>query len=313
MSRIIDDRVVEMRFDNKQFESNVQTSINTLGKLKKSLDLSGASKSLESVDKAARGIDMSGLASAVGTVQSKFSALEVVAITTLANITNSAVNAGVQLIKSLSIDQVTAGWGKYGEKTASVQTIMNATGKSIDEVNGYLDKLMWFSDETSYGFTDMTAALAQLTSAGGDIDKLVPMITGIANATAYAGKGAAEFSRGIYNLNQSYSAGSLQYMDWKSLELAGIASKELKQIFIDTGVALGKIKEGDLWITIVTNKNVVAVAELGDPAAILFSEGTVPMPDALEAARENGVALLSSNKSTYDLCLAVGEALSEAG
>ena len=77
--------------------------------------------------------------------------------------------------------------------------------------------------------------------------------------------------------------------------------------------AMGKIKEGDLWITIMTNKNVVAVAELGDPAAILFSEGTVPMPDALEAARENGDALLSSEKSTYDLCLAVGEVLSEAG
>ena len=242
MSRTIDDRVVEMRFDNKQFESNVQTSINTLDKLKQSLNLSGAAKGLENVDKAAKGVNMSGLSSAVQTVQSKFSAFEVVAITALANITNSAVNTGKQLIKSLSVDQITAGWNKYGQKTSSVQTIMNATGKSIDEVNEYLNKLMWFSDETSYGFTDMTAALAQLTSAGGDIDKLVPMITGIANATAFAGKGAAEFSRGIYNLNQSYSAGSLQYMDWKSLELAGIASKELKQTFIDTATAMGKIK-----------------------------------------------------------------------
>ena len=248
MSRTIDNRVVEMRFDNKQFESNVQTSINTLDKLKQSLNLSGAAKGLENVDKAAKGVNMSGLSSAVQTVQSKFSAFEVVAITALANITNSAVNTGKQLIKSLSVDQITAGWNKYGQKTSSVQTIMNATGKSIDEVNEYLNKLMWFSDETSYGFTDMTAALAQLTSAGGDIDKLVPMITGIANATAFAGKGAAEFSRGIYNLNQSYSAGSLQYMDWKSLELAGIASKELKQTFIDTGIAMGKIKEGEVTI-----------------------------------------------------------------
>lgn len=248
MSKTIDDRVVEMRFDNKQFESNVQTSINTLGKLKDSLNLSGAAKGLENVDKAARGIDMSGLSSAVQTVQSKFSALEVVGITALANITNSAVNTGKQLIASLSIDQITAGWNKYGQKTASVQTIMNATGKSIDEVNGYLDKLMWFSDETSYGFTDMTAALGQLTSAGGDIEKLIPMITGIANATAYAGKGSSEFSRAIYNLNQSYSAGSLQYMDWKSLELAGIASKELKQTFIDTAVEMGKIEDGEVTI-----------------------------------------------------------------
>lgn len=248
MSKTIDERVVSMQFDNSQFESNVRTSMSTLDKLKRSLNLSGASKGLEDVGAAAKGVNMSGLSNAVDTVKDRFSALEIMGVTALVNITNSAVNAGKQLIASLSIDQITAGWSKYGQKTASVQTIMNATGKSIDEVNGYLDKLMWFSDETSYGFTDMTSALGQLTSAGGDIDKLIPMITGIANATAYAGKGATEFSRAIYNLNQSYSSGHLQYMDWRSLELAGVASKELKQTFIDTAVALGKISDGEVTI-----------------------------------------------------------------
>ena len=248
MSRTIDERVVSMQFDNKQFESNVQTSLSTLDKLKQSLRLDGAAKGFDNIGAAAKSVNMAPLANAVETVRTKFSALEVMAVTALANITNSAVNAGKQLISSLTVDQITAGWDKYGQKTASVQTIMNATGKSIDEVNGYLDKLMWFSDETSYGFTDMTSAIAQLTSAGGDIDKLVPMVTGIANATAYAGKGATEFSRAIYNLNQSYSAGALQYMDWKSLELAGVASKELKQTFIDTALAMGKIKNGEVTI-----------------------------------------------------------------
>ena len=248
MSKTVDERVVSMQFDNSQFESNVRTSLSTLDKLKNSLNLSGASKGLENVNAAVKDVNMSGLSNAVDEVKTRFSALEIMGVTALANITNSAVNTGKQLLASLTIDQVTAGWSKYGQKTASVQTIMNATGKSIDEVNGYLDKLMWFSDETSYGFTDMTAALGQLTSAGGDIDKLIPMITGIANATAYAGKGAAEFSRSIYNLNQSYSAGHLQFMDWKSLELAGVASKELKQTFIDTAVELGKISEGEVTI-----------------------------------------------------------------
>ena len=248
MSKTIDERVVSMQFDNKQFESNVQTSLSTLDRLKRALRLDGAAKGFDNIDSAAKNVNMSPLANAVDTVRVKFSALEVMAVTALANITNSAVNAGIQLVKSLSVDQIAAGWNKYGQKTSSVQTIMNATGKSIDEVNKYLDKLMWFSDETSYGFTDMTSAIAQLTSAGGDIDKLVPMVMGIANATAYAGKGATEFSRAIYNLNQSYSSGALQYTDWKSLELAGVASKELKQVLIDTGVAMGKIKEGEVTI-----------------------------------------------------------------
>ena len=213
MSKTIDERVVSMQFDNKQFESNVQTSLSTLDRLKRALRLDGAAKGFDNIDSAAKNVNMSPLANAVDTVRVKFSALEVMAVTALANITNSAVNAGIQLVKSLSVDQIAAGWNKYGQKTSSVQTIMNATGKSIDEVNKYLDKLMWFSDETSYGFTDMTSAIAQLTSAGGDINKLVPMVMGIANATAFAGKGATEFSRAIYNLNQSYSSGALQYTD----------------------------------------------------------------------------------------------------
>lgn len=243
MSTTIDERVVEMRFDNKQFESNVATSMSTLDKLKRSLKFDGASKGLEDINSAAKRVNMDGLGGAVESVKAKFSALDVVAVTALANITNSAVNAGKRLISSLTIDQVTAGWSKYEQKTASVQTIMNATGKSIEAVNGYLDKLMWFSDETSYGFTDMTQAIAQMTAAGGDIEKLIPMVEGIANATAFAGKGAAEFSRAIYNLNQSYSMGYMQLIDWKSVEMAGASSKQLKQIFIDTAKALGTLNE----------------------------------------------------------------------
>lgn len=243
MSTTVDERVVEMRFDNKQFESNVATSMSTLDKLKQKLNLPSTSKGLENIGAAAKKIDMSGLGSAIESVQAKFSALDVVGVTALANITNTAVNAGKSLIKSLTIDQVTSGWSKYEQKTASVQTIMNATGKSIDEVNAYLDKLMWYSDETSYGFNDMTAAIAQMTSSGGDIEKLIPMVEGVANSVAFAGKGAAEFSRVMFNLNQSYGAGYLQLMDWRSVELAGAGSKQLKQVFIDTATALGKLNE----------------------------------------------------------------------
>ena len=241
MSKTVDERVVEMRFDNRQFEQNVATTMSTLDKFKQKLNFRGATRGLDEVGAAASKVDMRGLGSGVETVTAKFSALQVMGITALANITNSAVNTGKRLVSALTIDQVTAGWSKYEQKTASVQTIMNATGKTIEEVNGYLDKLMWYSDETSYGFTDMTQSLGQLTAAGGDIEKLIPMIEGIANATAFAGKGASEFSRAIYNLNQSYSAGYLQYMDWKSLDLAGVSSKQLKQVFIDTAKALGKL------------------------------------------------------------------------
>mgnify|MGYP000746561643 FL=1 len=248
MSREVDERVVEMRFNNAQFESKVQQTMKTLTAFDKKLKLDGAEKGLEKISGVAEKMNFTKLESAIENLGSKFSAMEVIGVSALAWITSQAVDAGERLVKSLSLDQVTAGWNKYAQKTASVQTIMNATGKSITKVNSYLDKLMWYSDETSYGFTDMTQSLGQLTAAGGDIDKMIPMIMGIANATAYAGKGASEFQRVIYNLNQSYSQGYLNLMDWKSVELAGVATAELKQQIIDTGVELGKIKKGAVTV-----------------------------------------------------------------
>lgn len=249
MSRTIDERVVEMKFDNKQFETNVRTSMSTLEKLKDSLNMRGAAKSFEELDKASKKVDMSGLGSAVESVRLQFSTLQVVAITTLQNITNSAINAGERLVRALSIDQVFAGWDKLIKKTSSVQTLVNSTGKTVDEINSYLEKLMWYSDETSYGFTDMTSALATMVSSGGDINKLIPMIEGVANATAFAGKGASEFSRIMqYAVNQAYSLGYMQVADWKTIEGATVNSKQLIQSLITAGEELGKIKKGSVTI-----------------------------------------------------------------
>lgn len=235
----IEERIVSLGFNNKSFEQHAAQSMSTLDKLDHMLNAFGGSK----------GIGL--LTDTLETISSKFSVMGTIGDQVLRRIADGAMDAANKLIqmgKSMSIDQVTAGWGKYEQKTASVQTIMNSTGDSIDKVNGYLSELMWYSDETSFGFTDMTSALGQMTSTGGKVENLIPLLMGVGNAVAYAGKGASEFSRVVYNLNQSYGAGSLQLMDWKSLELAGVASKELKQAFIDVAIAQGKIKEGEVTI-----------------------------------------------------------------
>ena len=289
MSTTVDERVVKMEFENKNFEKSAKTSINTINKLKESLNFNNIVTTLTNSLNLLNKTDLSSISKEVESVKVSFSALQIVAATALSNIANSAVNVGKNLVSSLSIDQITAGWSKYDQKTSSVQTIMNATGKSLDEVNGYLDKLMWYSDETSYGFTDMTSALAQLTSSGGDIEKLIPMIMGVANATAYAGKGAAEFSRVMYNLNQSYTAGKLQYMDWKSLEMAGVASKQLKQSLIDAAVELGKISEGEVNLDNFSSTLASGWAdrEVMEKAFSSFTDLT----EAVNKAVENGYAI----------------------
>lgn len=248
MSQEVDSRVVEMRFDNANFEKNTKQTISTIDRLMEKLQFKGAEKGFEKLGAAAEDVDFAAMQTSLDRLESKFSSLNIVATTALVNITNKFVDAGEKLVKSLSIDQVASGWDKYTEKTSNVQTIMNATGKSIDQVNGYLNKLMWYSDETSYSFSEMTSALSQMTAAGGNIDKMIPMIMGIANATADAGKTGLAFQSTIRNLTQSYSAGHLQLQDWKSLNLMGTATKALKQELIDTAVELGTLKEGEVTI-----------------------------------------------------------------
>lgn len=248
MSQEVDSRVVEMRFDNANFEKNTKQTISTIDRLMEKLQFKGAEKGFEKLDAAAKDVDFATMQTSLDRLESKFSSLNIVATTALVNITNKFVDAGEKLVKSLSIDQVASGWDKYTEKTSNVQTIMNATGKSIDQVNGYLNKLMWYSDETSYSFSEMTSALSQMTAAGGNIDKMIPMIMGIANATADAGKTGFAFQSTIRNLTQSYSAGHLQLQDWKSLNLMGTATKALKQELIDTAVELGTLKKGEVTI-----------------------------------------------------------------
>mgnify|MGYP002706650249 CR=1 FL=1 len=248
MSQEVDSRVVEMRFDNANFEKNTKQTISTIDRLMEKLQFKGAEKGFEKLDAAAENVDFATMQTSLDQLESKFSNLNIVATTALVNITNKFVDAGEKLVKSLSIDQVASGWDKYTEKTSNVQTIMNATGKSIDQVNGYLNKLMWYSDETSYSFSEMTSALSQMTAAGGNIDKMIPMIMGIANATADAGKTGFAFQSTIRNLTQSYSAGHLQLQDWKSLNLMGTATKALKQELIDTAVELGTLKKGEVTI-----------------------------------------------------------------
>ena len=220
MSTTIDQKVVEMRFDNKQFESNVQTSMTTLDKLKKSLNLDGAAKGLESINDAAKKTDMSGLSSAVETVRMKFSALQVMGVTALANITNSAVNAGKRIVSALTIDPIKTGLQEYETQIGAIQTIMANTksnGSTLDDVNSALDELNEYADKTIYNFTEMTRNIGTFTAAGVDLDKSVSSIKGIANLAAVSGSTSQQASTAMYQLSQAIAAGKVQLMDWNSV------------------------------------------------------------------------------------------------
>lgn len=229
MSKTVDERVVSMQFDNRHFETNVKTSMSTLDKLKQKLDLKGATKGLENVDSAAKKVNLSGLGGAVESVGAKFSSLQVMAVTALANITNSAVNAGKQMLASLTIQPVTTGFKEYELKMGSIQTIMAGTGESLETVNRYLNELNEYSDKTIYSFSDMTQNIGKFTNAGVKLEDAVLAIKGISNEAAVSGANANEASRAMYNFAQALSAGYVKLIDWKSIENANMATVEFKQ------------------------------------------------------------------------------------
>lgn len=242
MSRTIDERIVEMRFDNRQFERNVQTSLSTLDKLKQGLDLDGAAKGLENLGDAAKKCNMSALSSSVETVRAKFSALEVVAMTTLSNITNSALNTGKRLVSALTIDPIKTGFQEYETQIGAVQTILANTqheGTNLQQVNRALDELNTYADKTIYNFTEMTRNIGTFTAAGVNLQTSADSIKGIANLAAISGSTSQQASTAMYQLSQALAAGKVSLMDWNSVVNAGMGGKVFQDALIRTSELLG--------------------------------------------------------------------------
>ena len=242
MSKTIDERVVEMRFDNKQFEQNVQTSISSIEKLEKSLNLKGASKGLDDVNAAAKNCNMTPLSNAVETVKMRFSALEVMAVTALANITNSALNAGKNIVSALTIDPIKTGFQEYETQINAVQTILANTqskGTTVDQVNAALDELNKYADQTIYNFTEMTRNIGTFTAAGVDLDKSVTSIKGIANLAAASGSNAYQASTAMYQLSQAIAAGKVSLQDWDSVVKAGMGGQLFQDALTRTAEHFG--------------------------------------------------------------------------
>lgn len=244
MSTTIDERVVEMRFDNKQFEQNIQTSLSSLDKLKKSLNLEGAAKGLETVNDAANKCsgNMSPLSNAVETVRVRFSALEVMAITALQNITNSALAAGKNLVSAFIIDPIKTGFEEYETQINAVQTILANTsskGTTLDQVNNALDELNHYADMTIYNFTEMTRNIGTFTAAGVDLDTSVAAIKGIANLAAVSGSNSQQASTAMYQLSQALAAGTVKLQDWNSVVNAGMGGQVFQDALKETAKVHG--------------------------------------------------------------------------
>ena len=242
MSDELDKRVVRMEFDNSKFEKNVKQSQETLKKLDEQLEFKDGSKGIEKVE-------------------ASLSHFQIVAFSVINRITNKIIDLGANFVKALSVDNISAGWTKFGQKTTSVATlaaqkikmsgkVIEDTSKKMEVINDQLDKLNFFSDETSYNFTDMIDNIGKFTAAGRSLDESVNAMMGIANWAALSGQNASVASRAMYQLSQALGKGYVQLIDWRSIGTANMDTQEFRETVLQTAVDIGELtKAGNEFIT----------------------------------------------------------------
>lgn len=278
MSASVDERIVQMQFDNAQFEQKAQNTITTLSSLNEALKLPTGNSGFEKIQNSSNKIDFSKLNEAIELVNYRFSNLGIIATNVLNRITNAAIDTGRRLAEAITIQPIKDGFSEYEEKMDSVKRILNSAKDSeglpvtLDVVNQKLDELNHYSDKTIYSFRDMTQNIGKFTNAGVDLDTSVLAIQGIANEAALAGANAQEASRAMYNFAQALSVGYIQKVDWRSIELANMATVGFKEALVDTAVKLETVKKvGDEYVTTTTNMNGKTSEAMGSME--LFSNG----------------------------------------
>lgn len=322
MSKTVDERVVEMRFDNSQFEKNVSTTMSTLDKFKQKLNFGGVKKGFEEVGSAAQKVDMRGLGAGVDAVSAKFSALQIMGTTALVNITNSAVNAGKRMVNALTLEPIKSGFQEYETQMNAVQTILANTqskGSTLDDVNKALDELNHYADLTIYNFTEMTRNIGTFTAAGIDLKTSVSAIQGIANLAAVSGSTSQQASVAMYQLSQALAAGTVKLMDWNSVVNAGMGGEIFQNALKKTSELLGTGAEAAIkakgsfreslstgWLTSqVLTETLKKFTTSG--ANEYVSEYTGLSVDAVKAALENAKAQHGEANAVKEAAKALAE------
>lgn len=297
----IDERVVNMTFNNKQFEAGVKQTTSSLDGLKKSLDMADATKGLNDLDAAGKKFSLAGIAQGVDTLVSKFGALGIAGVTALVNITNRAVDAGLQFIKSFTFEPINDGFKEYETNMNSIQTILANTaryGTNLQQVNAALDELNTYADKTIYSFSDMTSNIGLFTNAGIRIEDATAMIKGFSNAAAASGTSAQGAAGAAYQLSQALSAGTIRLMDWRSLTNVGMGNKNMQDGLIQIADAMGTLTAHSITAADV-QKDFNGSLEKGWLSADVMSTYLRIMAGDMDAAQLSALGLSDATIQTF--------------
>jgi tape measure domain-containing protein len=308
----VDQRIVEMSFKGDTFLSGVKNAISALLSLKNGLNgLKGSEKDLNNLDDAGKKFSLKGISDQLDSIKSKFSLMHVAAITAFTNIVNRGVDAGISLVKALTVDPIKAGLDVYETKINAIQTILANTsseGTNLKQVTAALDQLNTYANKTVYNFGQMAQNIGTFTAAGVNLKTSVESIKGIANLAALSGSSAEQASTAMYQLSQAIAAGSVKLQDWNSVVNAGLGGKVFQNALEETarasGVSIDKIiaKAGSFrnslqqgWLTsgiltktLATFTGDLSVAQLkamgftNQEAAAIFKQGQIAVQSATQ-------------------------------
>lgn len=259
-----DERVVEMRFDNAQFERGIKESMRTIDEFENKLKFDKVANSFKDLERVSGSVNFGGLQKGIDGIVTGFNAMSTVGVLAMTKIATSAINAGTNIANSF-IQPMRSGLQEYETQINSVQTILSNTrsqGTDIGQVNAALDELNTYADKTIYNFTEMTRNIGTFTAAGIDLDTSVSAIKGIANLAAVSGSTSQQASTAMYQLSQALASGTVKLQDWNSVVNAGMGGQVFQDALKETarlhGIAVDEmiedqgsfresLKEG--WIT----------------------------------------------------------------
>lgn len=242
MSNSIEQRILEMRFNNKQFESGIQTSLKSLEQFEKGLQLEGASNGLTELDRATKSFSFANMANGIDSIASKFTTLGIFGVTALKNIANEMYHTGKKMVSTFTVDPIKTGFSEYETQINAIQTILANTqkdGTTLPDVTRALDELNAYADKTIYNFTEMTRNIGTFTAAGVKLDTATNAIQGIANLAAISGSTSQQASTAMYQLSQAMASGTVKLMDWNSVVNAGMGGQVFQDALTETARAHG--------------------------------------------------------------------------
>lgn len=255
-SSATDTRIMELQFENREFERNIAKSQKSIEDLKEAMDFEETSRGLNKFSDGLRGLEFRGLTDNIQKLTDKFTGLgnagEYVLSRIRAGIEGTAAKIE-QFVKGISLDQIPIGQGKYDALNKSVQTIIAGGKYSEEEAYSTMKRVMTYTSQTSHNFQTMVGQIASLQSIGMGLNEAELLIEGIGNASTKAGGGATEAANAMGVLSKAIGGNYLSYQQFLTLsQTARVVTDEWRQKLLEAGVAAGDlVKKND---KIFTNK-----------------------------------------------------------